>query len=128
MPELLHTLSSVFGYEQFRPLQREIIETTLAGRDVFALLPTGGGKSMCFQLPALHRPGLTFWKTLTRLSLVLPMATTYAVVGLLAQVMLNQKYGVINQMLGWIGVDYDSFIADPARSRHETRGGRCFSS
>lgn len=44
----------------------------------------------------LHRPGLTFWKTLTRLSLVLPMATTYAVVGLLAQVMLSQKYGVIN--------------------------------
>jgi ATP-dependent DNA helicase RecQ len=59
MPELLHTLSSIFGYDAFRPLQREIIEATLAGRDVFALLPTGGGKSMCFQLPALHRQGLT---------------------------------------------------------------------
>ena len=59
MPELLHTLRSIFGYDAFRPLQREIIETTLAGRDVFALLPTGGGKSMCFQLPALHREGLT---------------------------------------------------------------------
>jgi ATP-dependent DNA helicase RecQ len=57
--ELLHTLSTVFGYEEFRPLQRDIIETSLAGRDVFALLPTGGGKSMCFQLPALHRSGLT---------------------------------------------------------------------
>ncbi len=60
----------------------------------------------------LHRPGMTFFKTLTRLALVLPMATTYAVVGLLAQVMLNQKYGVINQMLGWVGVDPVNFIGD----------------
>lgn len=64
----------------------------------------------------LHRPGLTVWKTLTRLSLVLPMATTYAVVGLLAQVMLNQKYGVINQMLGWVGVDAINFIGDPTNA------------
>jgi len=64
----------------------------------------------------LHRPGLTLWKTLTRLSLVLPMATTYAVVGLLAQVMLNLKYGVINQMLGWIGVDPINFIGDPTNA------------
>jgi ATP-dependent DNA helicase RecQ len=59
MPDLLHTLKTTFGYDSFRPLQREIIEASLAGRDVFALLPTGGGKSLCFQLPALIRPGLT---------------------------------------------------------------------
>lgn len=59
LEELLHSLETVFGYDGFRPLQREIIETSLAGRDVLALLPTGGGKSMCFQLPALHRAGLT---------------------------------------------------------------------
>ena len=52
-------LKRTFGYSRFRPLQREICETTLAGRDVFALLPTGGGKSLCFQLPALARGGLT---------------------------------------------------------------------
>lgn len=57
--ELAFTLKTTFGYDSFRPLQREIITTALAGRDVFALLPTGGGKSMCFQLPALHREGLT---------------------------------------------------------------------
>jgi ATP-dependent DNA helicase RecQ len=57
--DLLLTLKTTFGYGAFRPLQREIIETSLAGRDVFALLPTGGGKSLCFQLPALHRTGLT---------------------------------------------------------------------
>ncbi len=53
------TLLSVFGYDAFRPHQRGIIEASLEGRDVFALLPTGGGKSLCFQLPALVREGLT---------------------------------------------------------------------
>ena len=55
----LETLKRYFGFASFRPLQREIIGATLAGKDVFALLPTGGGKSLCFQLPALLRPGLT---------------------------------------------------------------------
>ena len=58
-PNLDQLLKRTFGYGSFRPLQREIIEATLAGQDVFALLPTGGGKSLCFQLPALARPGLT---------------------------------------------------------------------
>ncbi len=58
-PPLLPTLKQYFGFTSFRPLQEEIIRDTLAGRDVFALLPTGGGKSLCFQLPALVRPGLT---------------------------------------------------------------------
>src|SRR3954471_21098256 len=57
--DLTLLLKRTFGYGTFRPLQREIIDATLAGRDVFALLPTGGGKSLCFQLPALARPGLT---------------------------------------------------------------------
>ena len=59
MDDLLLTLKTTFGYNAFRPLQREIIESSLDGRDVFALLPTGGGKSLCFQIPALQRPGLT---------------------------------------------------------------------
>jgi ATP-dependent DNA helicase RecQ len=60
MPDLLlDTLNRTFGYREFRPLQRQIIEATLEGRDVLALLPTGGGKSLCFQLPALVRNGLT---------------------------------------------------------------------
>jgi ATP-dependent DNA helicase RecQ len=59
VPALLKTLKTTFGYTSFRPLQREICEATLANQDVFALLPTGGGKSLCFQLPALVRPGLT---------------------------------------------------------------------
>src|ERR1051325_7942411 len=57
--ELLSTLKKHFGYDAFRPLQKEIIQDALAGRDVFVLMPTGGGKSLCFQLPALMRNGLT---------------------------------------------------------------------
>ena len=57
--DLLSALKKHFGYDQFRPLQQEIIEDALAGQDVFVLMPTGGGKSLCFQLPALMRNGLT---------------------------------------------------------------------
>ena len=56
---ILPLLKQYFGFTSFRPLQEEIIRDALAGRDVFALLPTGGGKSLCFQLPALARDGLT---------------------------------------------------------------------
>jgi len=58
-PDLLPLLKQYFGFTSFRPLQEEIIRDSLAGKDVFALLPTGGGKSLCFQLPALTRGGLT---------------------------------------------------------------------
>jgi ATP-dependent DNA helicase RecQ len=57
--QLHEALKKYFGFTSFRPLQEQIIHDTLAGKDVFAVLPTGGGKSLCFQLPALVRPGLT---------------------------------------------------------------------
>src|SRR5437762_13691650 len=57
--DLAGALKKHVGYDEVRPLQEEIIADALAGRDVFALMPTGGGKSICFQLPALLRNGLT---------------------------------------------------------------------
>ena len=59
VPQLLPLLKQYFGFTAFRPLQEGIIRDALAGKDVFALLPTGGGKSLCFQLPAMAREGLT---------------------------------------------------------------------
>ncbi len=52
-------LKRYFGYDRFRPLQRPIVENALANQDVVVIMPTGGGKSLCFQLPALLKSGLT---------------------------------------------------------------------
>jgi len=57
MPDPLHILKNIFGYDAFRHHQAEIVNALLAGRDVFTLMPTGGGKSICYQIPALLRPG-----------------------------------------------------------------------
>jgi ATP-dependent DNA helicase RecQ len=53
------TLKKYFGYDEFRPLQQDIIETVLKQEDCLVLMPTGGGKSLCFQLPALMSTGIT---------------------------------------------------------------------
>ena len=57
--DLEHTLRDRFGLERFRAGQREVIERVLGGRDVLCVMPTGGGKSLCYQLPALLLPGVT---------------------------------------------------------------------
>jgi len=57
--EALEVLRATFGFDGFRPGQRDVIETVLAGRDALAIMPTGGGKSLCYQLPAVLRGGLS---------------------------------------------------------------------
>jgi len=52
-------LREIFGFDAFRPGQEEIVDAVTAGQDVLAIMPTGGGKSLCYQLPALMRPGVT---------------------------------------------------------------------
>ncbi len=56
---MVESLKKYFGFSEFRPLQREIVEAVLANNDIFALMPTGAGKSLCFQLPAAMLPGVT---------------------------------------------------------------------
>jgi ATP-dependent DNA helicase RecQ len=55
---LPQALAQYWGYTTFRPLQREAMEAVLGGRDSLVVLPTGGGKSLCFQAPAVVQPGL----------------------------------------------------------------------
>jgi ATP-dependent DNA helicase RecQ len=59
MPELLSALNRYFGFSEFRPGQREVIDKVLTGHDVIAVMPTGRGKSLCYQLPGLMLPGVT---------------------------------------------------------------------
>ncbi|HBA86788.1 MAG TPA: DNA helicase RecQ [Geobacter sp.] len=53
----IQILNEVFGFSSFRPVQQEIVETVLSGKNAFVLMPTGGGKSLCYQVPALCLPG-----------------------------------------------------------------------
>lgn len=50
-------LAEVFGFPDFRGLQQQAVDEVMAGRDCLVLMPTGGGKSVCYQVPALARPG-----------------------------------------------------------------------
>lgn len=59
MDESKKILKKFWGYDQFRPLQEEIVDASILGHDVFALLPTGGGKSICYQIPGIARDGIT---------------------------------------------------------------------
>src|SRR6188768_1890599 len=59
MPDLREHLQELFGLDDFRPRQQEVIEEVLRGRDVLCVMPTGAGKSLCYQLPAAIQGGLT---------------------------------------------------------------------
>ena len=58
MKEIVNILQRVWGFNSFRPLQEEIVENAINGKDTLALLPTGGGKSICFQVPGIAREGV----------------------------------------------------------------------
>ena len=59
MTEASAVLRDVFGFDDFRPGQKDIVDAVTQGENVLAIMPTGGGKSLCYQLPALLRDGVT---------------------------------------------------------------------
>ena len=101
-------LKSVFGYEGFRPGQEQLIDALLQGRDVMGIMPTGAGKSLCYQIPALLLPGLyvamaTYHQEMIPTKLLLaiidskqevPFDTVFEVIGLLAAFELLQEAGL----------------------------------
>ena len=59
MTDASAVLRDVFGFDDFRPGQKDIVDAVTQGENVLAIMPTGGGKSLCYQLPALLRDGVT---------------------------------------------------------------------
>ena len=58
MPSIHQVLFQYWGYRSFRPMQEEIINSVLEGKDLLAIMPTGGGKSLCYQVPSLCKEGI----------------------------------------------------------------------
>jgi ATP-dependent DNA helicase RecQ len=112
----LGLLKRFFGFPSFRPLQREIIRATMEGCDVFALLPTGGGKSLCFQLPALIRPGLTV--VVSPLIALMKDQVDALQAGGIAATFLNSSLGVVESRKRLRGLhqhEYRLLYAAPER-------------
>ncbi|MBN9073636.1 MAG: sugar ABC transporter permease [Rhizobiales bacterium] len=84
----------------------------VTARFFFAVVPAQIVLGLLIAL-LLHRPGLDFMRALTRISLVIPLATTYAVVGLIGRLVFNREFGVANQFLSWFGIGPVSWLADP---------------
>jgi multiple sugar transport system permease protein len=84
----------------------------LTGRFYLTVVPLQICLGMIIAL-MLHRPGLGFLRALTRVSLVVPLATTYAVVGLIGRLIFNRDFGVANQFLGWLGIVSSDWLGNP---------------
>src|ERR1700733_4725869 len=102
--ELLSTLRRYWGYDSFRPMQERIVRSLLNGRDSCVVMPTGGGKSLCYQLPAAMLPGKTVVVVSPLIALMQDQAAQLAQMGIEAAVLNSsltesQKSTVIRQAL-----------------------------
>jgi ATP-dependent DNA helicase RecQ len=80
--ELLAPLRRYWGYDSFRPLQERVVRSLLEGRDTCVVMPTGGGKSLCYQLPAAMLPGKTVVVVSPLIALMQDQAAQLALMGI----------------------------------------------
>src|SRR5271170_4298173 len=85
--DLLAALRRYWGYDSFRPMQERIVRSVLEGRDTCVVMPTGGGKSLCYQLPAAMQPGRTVVVVSPLIALMQDQATQLAQMGIPAAVL-----------------------------------------
>lgn len=102
MSKALETLQHYYGYSEFRPQQAEIIDTVGSGRDALVIMPTGGGKSLCYQIPSLLRPGVGLVIS-PLIALMHDQVTALRAVGISAaylnsQLSAQESFNVINQL------------------------------
>ena len=105
MARPIDILKRYFGYESFRPGQEKVIDTLLEGRDCLAIMPTGAGKSICFQVPALLLPGITL------------------IVSPLISLMKDQVDSLVNQQIPATYINSQCFF-DEAKQRFKNYTGR----
>ena len=92
--ELLAALRRYCGYDSFRPLQERIVRSLLGGRDTCVVMPTGGGKSLCYQLPAAMLPGKTVVVVSPLIALMQDQAAQLAQMGISAAVLNSIAVGM----------------------------------
>src|SRR5580658_9870428 len=89
--DLLAALRRYWGYDSFRPLQGRIVRSVLEGRDTCVVMPTGGGKSLCYQLPAAMQPGKTVVVVSPLIALMQDQAAQLAQMGIPAAVLNSSQ-------------------------------------
>ncbi len=120
MSQARHILKSTFGYDNFRHHQTDIIESIIHGQDVLTLMPTGGGKSICYQLPALIRPGTAIVVS-PLIALMQDQVDALQQLGIKAA-FLNSTLKAVEQRLiekGFLAGSYDLLYLAPERLLNE---------